>query len=265
MSLRPIQEILFDHLIKEREAEERAPSLLPDKLHANASSAGGCARAIGFRVAGVEASNPITGDALFNFSVGDSVHDTIQTAMLAVVPNAEKEITGVVEDFITCRADLKYQAEDGEWVCTEIKSVSDFAFKLATGAKLKSNGQWNKKDQKAEGPKREHILQVGISAKSIGAAYLCLVYARKTAAKDEPIIHEWRFKINDLDDKIDAEIQRLKTIVEYIENGLLPPREYEGLPIYDPLKTRWPCSYCGWLTVCAQMESGVVPLKLTRD
>ncbi len=259
--LDPIEEILFKHLVAERQKEERAPSLLADKPHANASSAGGCARAIGFRVAGVEPSNPITGDALFNFSIGDQIHDTIQTAILAAIPGAEKEINGVIEDFITCRADLKYPAADGEMVCTEIKSVSDFAYKLATGAKLKSNGQWNKKDQKAEGPKREHILQVGISAKSIGAAYLCIVYTRKTAAKDEPIIAKWRFRINELSDKIDAEIARLKEIVQLVISEKLPPREYEGNTIFEPLKTRWPCSYCGYLAACSKMDSGVIPLN----
>ena len=180
--------------------------------------------------------------------------------MLAGIPGAEMEINGVIEDFITCRADLKYPAEDGQVVCAEIKSVSDFAYKLATGAKLKSNGQWNKKDQVAEGPKREHILQVGISAKSIGAAYLCIVYTRKTAAKDEPIIAEWRFKINELSDKIDAEIERLKGIVQLVINGQLPPREYEGESIYEPLKKRWPCSYCSYLTACSKLETGIVPL-----
>jgi hypothetical protein len=255
-----IEQILFDYLVKKREQEERAPSLLPDKLHANASSAGACARQIGFRVAGVQSSNPITGDALFNFAVGDVIHDQIQTALCEVL-NAEKEVNGVIEDFITCRADLKYTAEDGKTICCEIKSVSDFAFKLATGKKLKSNGQWNKKDQKAEGPKPEHVLQVGISAKSIDADYLCIVYARKTATKDEPIIHEWRLKISDLDDKIKNEILRLKSIVKLVESGHLPPREYQGETLFDVLATKWPCGYCGYLDTCAKLGSGIVPLN----
>jgi hypothetical protein len=116
--------------------------LLTGKPHANASSAGGCARAIGFRVAGVESSNPITGDALFNFSLGDHVHDIIQATMLEAIPNAEKEISGVYEDFITVRADLKYLTEDGKLVCGEIKS---FRFWVQTTGKTEINGQWNKR------------------------------------------------------------------------------------------------------------------------
>lgn len=261
MPLPSVETILFDHLEAERKAKERAPSLLPDKLHANASSAGACARQVAFRVAGTEASNPITGDALFNFYLGDAIHDKIQTALLAKIPDAQKEVNGVIEDFITVRADLLYPAEDGLMVCTEIKSVSDFAFKLITGKKLKSNGQWNKKDQQAEGPKRENILQVGISARALGASYIGIVYARKTAAKDEPIIAEYRFRINELDGKIDEEIKRLKTIVQYVENGLLPPREFEGVELENVEKIKWPCAYCSFLDKCSKLGAGVVQIE----
>jgi len=260
MSLPRVEEILFEHLIAERETRERAPSLLPDTLHANASSAGGCARAVGLRMAKLE-GEPVSADALFNFYIGDAIHDKIQAAMLAKIPKAEKEVNGVIEDFITCRADLKYPAEDSKSVCCEIKSTSDFGFKLATGAKLKSNGQWNKKDQKAEGPKREHILQVGISAKSIDADYLAIVYARKTAAKDEPIIHEWRFKVEDFEGAIQDEIARLKHIVELVRGGRIPDREYQGGVIDNPKTVRFPCGYCQYLKPCLTLGAGEVEIK----
>jgi len=257
-----IQDILFEHLVAERDQRERAPSLLADQLHANASSAGGCARAIGFRVLGVEASSPMTGDSLFNFYVGDAIHDKIQAAMLAKIPDAEKEVNGVIEDFITCRADLKYPSDDSKSVCCEIKSTSDFGFKLATGDRLKSNGRWNKKDQKAEGPKPEHVLQVGISAKSINCDYLCIVYARKTATKDERIIAEWRFKVSDFEEEIQREIARLKAIVTLAREGKIPEREYCGAIIRDPLKevpySKWPCGYCSFIETCVAIGEGVV-------
>lgn len=259
--LTPIQEIVFDYLATEREAEERAPSLLAGKLHANASSAGACARQIAFRVSGVAPSNPITSDALFNFSAGNAIHDKIQAAILAKIPEAEKEVNGVIEDFITCRADLRYPAEDSKIVCCEIKSVSDFAFKLATGAKLKSNGQWNKKDQQAEGPKPEHILQVGISAKSLEADYLSIVYTRKTAAKGEPIMREWRYSLAEVWDAVQSEIERLKTIVGLIKAHVLPDREYRGEIITNPSKVKWPCGYCQFKEACVQLGEGEVEIK----
>lgn len=257
--LRKIQDIVFDYLAAERDAEEREPSLVSG-LHANASSAGACARQIAFRVSGVAASNPITPDALFNFGIGDAVHDKIQCAILAAEPQAEAEIKGVIEDFITCRADLKYPAEDSKTVCCEIKSVSDFGFKLATGAKLKSNGQWNKKDQQAEGPKRENILQVGITAKSIGAEYLAIIYARKTAAKDEPIMWEWRYTVSEKENEIQGEIERLRTIVEMVKTNRMPDREYQGQIIENPKNTRWPCGYCSYRDACIQLGAGEVAI-----
>lgn len=255
-----VQTILSDHLASLRENRERAPSLV-DGLHANASSAGACARQVGFRVAGLEASNPITGDALFNFTVGDAIHDVIQTAMLAKIPNAEKEINGAIGDFITCRADLKYPADDAKTICCEIKSVSDFAYKLATGAKLKSNGRWNTKEQKGEGPKKEHILQVGISAKSIDADYLCIVYARKTATKGEPVICEWRFKVEEFEQEIQDEIARLKQIVETVKANRIPDREYQGEIIQNPKSVKFPCGYCSYLDACVELGDGEVEIK----
>lgn len=259
MPLKPIQDIVFDYLAAERDAEQREPSLV-EGLHANASSAGACARQIAFRVSGLPSSNPITPDALFNFAVGDAVHDRIQCAILGTVQGAKQEVRGVIEDFITCRADLKYPAEDSKSVCCEIKSVSDFAFKLATGAKLKSNGQWNKKDQQAEGPKPEHILQVGISAKSVGADYLSIVYARKTAAKDEPIMAEWRYTVSEKENVIQAEIERLRGIVETLKANKISDREYQGKIIENPKTTRWPCGYCSFKDACVSLGPGEVEI-----
>ena len=265
MKLPSIETILFEHLVNKRNTEERAPSLLADKLHANASSAGACARLISFRVLGTEATEPLTGDALFNFSIGDHVHDIIQDALLAKIPDSKKEVNGVVDDYITARADIGYPTSDGEKVCCEIKSTADFGFKLATGAKLKSNGQWNKKDQIAEGPKRDHKLQVGVSAKALGCDYLWIIYARKTATKDEPILWEWRYKAGDFEDDIQAELKRLKEIVELAKQGLIAPREYEGAIIVDPKAKRYPCGYCSHQTTCLSLGSGVVPLTKAAE
>ncbi len=252
-----IQEIVFEYLAAEREKEQREPSLVKG-LHANASSAGACARQIAFRISGLAPSNPITSDALFNFSIGDAIHEIIQTAMLYRIPTAVDEVKGAI-DVITCRADLLYPAEDHKLVCCEIKSVSDFAFKLATGAKLKSNGQWNKKDQVGEGPKPENILQVGISAKAIGADYVTIIYVRKTATKGEPICAEWRFAMSDIEDKVDAEISRLKAIVGQVEGSEMPDREYQG-QIIDPKAKKYPCTYCSYADACIKLGPGVVKI-----
>jgi hypothetical protein len=254
-----VEKIVFEYLESERTKRTRPPSLLEGKLHANASSAGGCARAIAFRITGLEGA-PLTGDSLFNFHIGNAVHDLIQTALLVKVPGAKAEVNGVIGDFITCRADLSYLAEDSKKVCCEIKTTSDFGFKLATGAKLKSNGQWNKKDQVGEGPKIEHILQVGISAKGLDAEYLAIVYARKTATKDEVVTWEWRFKIEQWETEIQAEIARLKQIVETVSEGRIPDREYQGKILDNPAITRWPCQYCDFRSPCLKLGAGEVKI-----
>lgn len=260
--LLPIEEILFGYLCAEREARELRPDPLPDVLHASASSAGGCARAIGFRIVAIEPSNPITPDALVNFYIGDAVHDVVQKAIVTHWPDATTEVTGQVDDFLTGHCDVLYTAEDGEKVVCEIKTVSDFAYELATGDALKSNGRWKKKQpDPPQGPKTEHVLQDLIYAHMFDAKYIAIVYVRKTAAKDEPILKEWRFVAADFDHQLQAELQRLREIVTTVREGNLPARKFDGNTIYDPLKTRWPCSYCSYLTLCSKLESGIVPLK----
>lgn len=258
----PIEEIVFNYLVALRaDGTIKRIDPLAGTLHASASSAGQCARAIAFRIMETEATNPPMGDSLFNFYIGDSVHDVVQRAIVAHWSNATTEVIGTIEDFLSGHCDVLYTAEDGEKVVCEIKSVSDFAFELATGAELKSNGRWRKKDRKPEGPKTEHLLQDLIYARMHKAKYIAVVYTRKTATKDEPIFHEWRFVASDFGNETDREIERLREIVALVRDNKLPARKFEGNTIFEPLKTRWPCSYCSYLTICSKMESGVIPLN----
>jgi len=200
-----VQTILFEHLASLQEAD--APST---SICSRASSAGKCARAIGLQISALEATNPPSGDSLLNFYIGEAVHDVVQRAILARWPDAQSEVEGSIEDYITGHCDVIYSAEDGQKVVCEIKSVSDFAFELSTGATLKSNGRWRKKKREIEGAKREHILQAGIYAIMFDATYLAIVYVRKTAAKDEPVTWEWRHKLSDYHGEVLAEIERHK-------------------------------------------------------
>lgn len=257
-----VEEILHQHLIAAREAREREPSLL-DGLHANASDAGRCARAIAFKMAGMPATNPPGPDSLMNFYIGDSIHDIVQRSILDRWPNAKAEVKGVIEDYITGRTDILYFAEDEKLVNCEIKTVSDFAFQKATGLKLKSNGRWAKKDEEPQGPSREHILQAAICAVMLGAEYLALVYIRKTGTKDEPVIHEWRFRTAQFKEDVEKELARLKCIVEMMREDKLPDREYEGKIIENPAKVKFPCQYCSYLDACTSQDvgPGVVEIK----
>lgn len=262
MPLPLVQDVLIEHLQSARNVRGGRTQMLPDGvLYASASSAGGCARAIALRVAKLEQTDPPTPDSLVNFYIGDAVHDVVQRAIVEKWPNATTEDGGVIGDFLVGHSDILYSAEDNERVVCEVKSTSDFGFKLATGVKLKSNGQWNKKDQQAEGPKREHKLQAGIYAVMHDAKYIAIVYVRKTAAKDEPILWEWRFTTESLKDATEAEIERLRGIVESVRGGLLPDREFNGEIIANPKSVRFPCGYCGYKKACISLGGGKVKIQ----
>lgn len=255
-----IEEILHQHLIAAREAREKEPSLL-DGLHANASDAGKCARAIAFKMAGFSETNPPGPDSLINFYIGDSIHDIVQKSILDRWPDAKAEVKGKLDDYITVRADILYPSEDKKLVTCEIKTVSDFAFEKATALKLKSNGRWAKKAQEAEGPKKKDVLQTTIGAKVFEADYIAVVYIRKTAARDEPILFEWRYRTEKFQEETEQELARLKAIVESMREGKLPEREYEGSIIENPARVKFPCGYCNYKDACVSIGPGVVEIK----
>src|SRR4051812_45775170 len=120
-----VQDVLFDYLASARDREQASPS---KGLTVRASSAGKCARGIAFQISGLGQTNPPGVDSLVNFYIGDSVHDVVQSAILSKWPNAVKEISGNIDNWLTGHADVKYQAEDSKDVICEIKTVSDFAF-----------------------------------------------------------------------------------------------------------------------------------------
>src|SRR5262249_32672680 len=157
-----------------------------------------------------------------------------QEAMLKKYPDAEKEVEGLIGDFLPGHCDIRHSAEDGGKVIVEIKSVADFAFMKATGIALKSSGRWHKKDDPPESPKVEHQLQAGIYAHMLDAPYFSIVYIRKTATLGEPVTHEWRFRTEDLIDDIKNEIDRHGLIVEMVKLGNIPDRVFEGRIIDNP-------------------------------
>ena len=258
MPLPRVEQLVHDHLIAlDKDKDRRSP----EGLRVRASSAGRCARAIGFQICGLEQTNPPTPDSLVNFWIGDRVHDLVQQAILKQWPGAEIETKGTIGGWLWGHSDVLYRAEDGELVVLEIKSTADFGFEKATGVALKSNGRWKKKEpDPPEGPKKEHLLQAGIYAVMHGARYIAIVYVRKTAAKDEPVTWEWRFLAAQLKEDVEAEIQRLRDILARIEVNLMPDREFNG-EVIDPKAKKFPCTYCSYRDACIQLGTGEVEIK----
>ncbi len=250
------QDILFAYLASVQ--KEYPP---PTEIRSRVSNAGKCARAIGLQISGLKATNPPDGYSLVNFHIGDRVHDMVQKAIISHWPDAQTEVEGSIGDFLVGHCDVLYAAEDGAKVVCEIKSIADFGFELATGAELKSNGRWRKKDRgEPEGAKREHKLQAGMYAFMFGANYIAIVYVRKTATKGELVTYEWRYQFEDLRDMVVAEISRQKAIVDKVRASVLPEREWEGKIISDPSKTKWPCGYCDFYEACVTLGPGEVEI-----
>lgn len=254
--LTKVQDILFAHL-----ASLQDEPIVNLGIRSRVSNAGKCARQIGLQISGLTATNPPDGYSLVNFAVGNAVHDMVQKAIIAHWPEAQTEVFGTIGDFLTGHCDVLYPAEDGEQVVCEIKSTADFAFELATGEELKSNGRWRKKEKVIEGPKIEHKLQAGIYAAMLGAGYVAIVYVRKTATKGELVTYEWRFRFSEIADIALKEVDRQKAIVEQVRANVLPDREWQGKIITDPAKTKWPCFYCDHRDACIQLGPGEIEIK----
>ncbi len=254
--LEKVQDLLFAYLAS---TQKEYPA--PTEIRSRVSNAGKCARAIGLQISGLKATNPPDGYSLVNFHIGDRVHDMVQKAIISHWPDAQTEVEGSIGDFLVGHCDVLYAAEDGAKVVCEIKSIADFGFELATGAELKSNGRWRKKERpEPEGPKREHKLQAGIYALMFEAAYVAIVYVRKTATKGELVTWEWRYKTSELYEASHWELARQKAIVEQVRANVMPEREWEGKIITDPAKTKWPCGYCDFYEACVTLGPGEVEI-----
>jgi hypothetical protein len=132
---------------------------------------------------------------------------------------------------------------------------------LSTGELLKSNGRWRRKERTVEGVKREHLLQAGIYTQMFNAPYMAIVYVRKTAAKDEPVTWEWRFKAGDYYTETNKELARQFSIVEMVRNNIIPDREFEGKIIVNPDAVKFPCGYCNFKSACIELGAGEIEIK----
>mgnify|MGYP001574539109 FL=1 len=242
--LRPISEIVTKSIEDER-GEFQSSST---DIHAYASEAGQCARSIAMRMADIPVTDPPGDTAVWSMHVGSMIHDRIQRAIMADYPEAALEVPYRIGD-ITGRADATYEP-DGKLVVCEIKSMAPYAFEKAVlGTKY----------NKAEGPSPEHAMQLGIGAVALKAAGRHLIYANKAPKANQPAMHEWRDKGSG-ERMVAAEIKRLGAIVNDVESGILPEREYGGDIIEEPQQTAWPCSYCRRRAACVKFGPGRIEL-----
>ena len=218
-----IQEALIAQLDASKEAHVSQSS----RPHASASMALGCARAVGYKVAGVAEEGSATLKRSLAFALGTFVHGHVQAALERLYADFRAEVRWD-HGAVTGRADGLYSDGDGA-VVVEIKTVSTKGAERAT----------------SYGPSEEHSMQAALSAFALGASRTHLIYIAK--ADVEPALQEWVRPV-DLA-AVSTEERRLARIADAVVAGQRIPRRRRGVPM-DPDKGRYPCGLCGFRERC---------------
>lgn len=244
-----------------------------------------CDRQLGYALADVPESEPLTITSAWSMGLGTMVHDRLQQVLTQILPEAECEpdidlrsigIPG------SGHADVVLRDDD---TLIEIKTTGGFAFKMmATSFK-----------GAPQGPRFGYLLQAGMMAKALGLSNVVIAvlslesvspqlaesYATTEAGR---FAAEWSYTVDELDDDIMAEVHRVRNILDGIEDGVLPDRvlddpEYPiGATVTAPMAARapwvvtndegnvvdsgqyWGCAYCPWRSKCDADGGGSVQI-----
>jgi hypothetical protein len=264
----PAFEALGDHM--QRLRAERGRLATADGTHLRGSTALNCARAIAFEAMQVEPAVPLSTEALVIFDVGHAYHDRIQAglherfgAQLEVVCSWWPEYD------MSTHADAVYPLPSGN-VAVEIKSAKAYAYDLVV--------KGNPYDHTGPGPKREHLIQAGLSGLSPGvdAKWVHMIYLNKDTGE----MAEWLIGVHTplvhlggdctVATLTHDELARQDAILRLVQAGTMPARE---IPNFGLVRTRppaasskdkpWNCRYCAWQPHCAQQPAEAFPLEDT--
>lgn len=226
------------------------------------SDAGNCLRQRGFAALRTPETEEIDPGTLLAFSIGTTIHEELQAAVLHAFPGA------TVEDQI----DLSHLGVSLSGHCDghipeydailEIKTMSGYGAKVA----------WND-----DAPKREHIAQAAMYAIGLGVGNVLLVYVAKEQDFRSGIrpgdSREWLIGMDDEACGMGVtprelgqiEIDRFHEVEVALEAGRLPPRmapndRGELRPVDEVVpygvKSKggyWGCRYCRWNTLCVEV------------
>jgi CRISPR/Cas system-associated exonuclease Cas4 (RecB family) len=221
-----------------------------DYPHAYASEAGACRRKVAFRVAGFDRTEPMDIHGQVATRMGTDLHDLVEKALSidGVMHEVAWQLVGYK---VTGRSDLV-----GQTTVAEIKSMHSYPFEMAVHGIRGSE---------PSGPKMEHLLQAAMGAEALDKDQVRLIYVNKArTVKTETFA---QFTV-DYDGELRAstvdELQALSHIVDAVADDKLVAREYNGEVIENPTGTRWPCGYCGWKSLCAELPSGTVEIASVK-
>ena len=246
-----LSDVVLDYLV----AGEALEGHQSEGLHAWASEVGRCDRQVGYRLLGIEKTDPMDPQDLMNFWIGNRVQELIQDAAVAKygrqfraevpwhwpadVPYEDAEVHGRADGLLV---------DGGGNPCEvwEFKRVHRYVFELATGKRMAADGS-------EPGPKPEDVRQAALSAYALGAPVVRVIYVRTDANKGEDRMAEWRI---DLEPQTTiADLEHMTTILGMAHDRILPARMFEGETIEKPASKRWPCGYCGWQQHCRELPS----------
>lgn len=217
---------------------------------------GMCARLIGYRLLGVEESNPTDLAGHWRMGLGTMVHGGLQETLQRAFPGAEMEkvvdathdeimglpTSGRTDVFIVEQVNPLAVARDidgnelngaGEVIgkarriCIEVKTINGFGYKKAVGAR-----------GVPEGPRSGALFQAALNGRAHGADEVVVVYLSLECLSDreltalvgkvggEPASHrkfvaEWTWSMSDLDEMVDRELARLAKILKMTDDYVL--------------------------------------------
>ena len=208
--------------------------------------------------------------------LGSLIHERLQEALQEKWPAAwveGKTQLGETGDFLTSgHYDALLTLPDGRTVLYELKTKGTYGFDLSVGILRK---QWKRAEP--EGPGMGAKIQGALNALAAGADLLVIGvigfeaiskgFAEKIGCSEEDrIMAEWHYTREEFEPWALAELERLGEINDFLEHDHLPPRwavDDQGKHVeLDPKNNAFPCSYCGWKSMCQFAGDGPVPLPI---
>lgn len=255
------------------------------------SDAAKCARAVAYKGAGIERTNPMDLSGVWNTRLGTMIHDAWQEAMAIVYPDCNVEVQVALDGLDgsghgDATVLISLTKTTGKVIVIELKSIGGYGFKASVG-KMGRN-------KPAEGPRTEHIVQGALAAKAQNADELVIGYLAKESLsvnvgaglpEASRFCAEWTFTREQYEPLADAEIKRVTGILGLLDDGLLAARKVPfdmppAAEIVDVAASRWEqkgddgtvldtgtlwngsfCKYCGWFDLCASTSPGRIPLE----
>ncbi len=225
-----------------------------------ASGAGGCSRELGFRMSGVEKTDPMTESGFHSTGMGSLIHDAIQAELIVNPPSGYSKVRAELPFRlpipgtpleIYSQADLCFYV--GKGVNAPIDEVCDIKSLAPFGLRMKVT---------KEGPDRGHLLQNTMAMRALGVdkgriAYLATAELKgRDRLVTEPGKDDFRgnryaeftYTMDDMSDALDDELIRFARVWEITQQEGHPPTRVpaaipgampKGARIVDPESGAW--------------------------